>query len=453
LRYTANTVKIVSMIPIKSFRERRHSLASQMQSGVAIVPTAPEQVRNRDAHFPYRFDSYFYYLTGFREPEAVLVIVAEAEKGQSKHILFCREKDTEREIWDGFRYGPEAAQEAFGFDEAYPIARLDEVLPKLLADQPAVYCALGDDGGWDARVIGWVNRVRQQSRGGVAAPAIIRDIRLLLDEMRLFKSQEELQVMRHAARISTEAHRRAMRSAQPGMKEYEVEAELLHEFRSHGAEAPAYTPIVASGANACILHYVENNARLAPGDLLLIDAGCELNGYAADITRTFPVDGRFSPAQKDIYQLVLAAQAAAISEVVPGNPWDAPHTAAVRVLAQGFVDLGLCSGSVDEVVETEAYKRFYMHRTGHWLGLDVHDAGEYKQDGAWRPLQPGMTLTVEPGCYVRPAESVPQHFWNIGVRIEDDVAVTETGCEVLTSAAPKTVAEIEGLMQHGKHDG
>jgi len=436
------------MIPIKSFRERRLALASQMQSGVAVVPTAPERVRNRDAHFLYRFDSYFYYLTAFREPEAVLVIVADAEKSQSKHILFCREKDTEREIWDGFRYGPEAAREAFEFDEAHPISTLDEMLPKLLADQPAVYCALGEDGGWDTRVIGWVNRVRQQSRGGVSPPAVIRDIRLLLDEMRLFKSEDELQVMRHAGRISADAHRRAMQSVRPGMREYEVEAELLHEFRRHGAEAPAYTPIVAGGANACILHYVENSARLASGDLLLIDAGCELNGYAADITRTFPVDGKFGPAQKDVYQLVLAAQAAAISEVRPGNPWEAPHTAAVRVLARGFVDLGLCRGSVEEVTETEDYKRFYMHRTGHWLGLDVHDAGEYKQDGAWRPLQPGMTLTVEPGCYIRPAENVPQHFWNIGVRIEDDVAVTQSGCEVLTSAAPKSVAEIEGLMQH-----
>ena len=261
------------MIPIKSFRERRHSLASQMRAGVAVVPTAPERIRNRDAHFPYRFDSYFYYLTGFREPEAVLVIVADSEKTSSRHILFCREKDTEREIWDGFRYGPEAAREAFEFDEAYPIAMLDEMLPKLLADQPAIHCALGEDGDWDTRVIDWVNRVRQQSRGGVAAPSVIRDIRLLLDEMRLFKSPDELQVMRHAARISTDAHRRAMRSVRPGMREYEVEAELLHEFRRHGAEAPAYTPIVAGGANACILHYVENNARLAPGDLLLIDAG------------------------------------------------------------------------------------------------------------------------------------------------------------------------------------
>ncbi|SEP39528.1 Xaa-Pro aminopeptidase [Nitrosovibrio sp. Nv6] len=434
------------MISVKSFSERRRYLASQMQKGVAIVPTAPEQVRNRDAHFPYRFDSYFYYLTGFGEPEAVLVIVAEADKGTSKHILFCREKNTEREIWDGFRYGPEAAREAFDFDETYPLAKLDEILPRLLADQSAVYCALGHDTAWDTRMIGWVSQVRQQSRCGVTAPAEIHDIRLLLDEMRLSKSAEELQVMRRAAEISCGAHRRAMQKTRPGMNEYEVEAELLHEFRRHGAQAPAYTSIVAGGANACVLHYVENNAPLKAGDLLLIDAGCELDGYASDITRTFPVDGKFSPAQRDLYQLVLAAQAAAIAEVRPGNSWDAPHNAALRVLAQGFVDLGLCHGSVDEVIQSEDYKRFYMHRTGHWLGLDVHDAGEYKLGGEWRPLQPGMTLTVEPGCYIRPADNVPPHFWNIGIRIEDDVTVTETGCEVLTSAAPKGVAEIEELM-------
>ncbi len=436
------------MIPVKSFSERRHYVASQMREGVAIIPTAPERVRNRDAHYPYRFDSYFYYLTGFGEPEAVLVIVAEADKGTSKNILFCREKNAEREIWDGFRYGPDAARETFGFDETYSIDKLDEMLPRLLAGQPSLYCALGHDTAWDARVIGWVNQVRQQSRSGITAPAEIRDVRLLLDEMRLFKTTEELQVMRRAAEISGGAHRRAMQKTRPGMSEYEVEAELLHEFRRHGAQAPAYTSIVAGGANACVLHYVENNARLRDGDLLLIDAGCELDGYAADITRTFPVNGKFSPAQMDLYQLVLSAQAAAIAEVRPGNAWDAPHNAALRVLAQGFVDFGLCHGNVDEVIQTEDYKRFYMHRTGHWLGLDVHDAGEYKCNGEWRPLQPGMTLTVEPGCYIRPADNVPSHFWNIGIRIEDDVAVTETGCEVLTSAAPKAVAEIEELMQH-----
>lgn len=438
------------MIPIQAFSERRRRLASQMQKGVAIIPTAPERVRNRDAHYPYRFDSYFYYLTGFGEPEAVLVIVAGAGTDESKSILFCREKNVEYEIWNGFRYGPEGAQEAFEFDETYPIAKLDEMLPRLLADQPAVFCALGDDTAWDARVIGWVNRVRQQSRSGTAAPAEIRDIRLLLDEMRLFKSTEELQVMRRAAEISGGAHRRAMQNTRPGMSEYEVEAELLHEFRRHGAQAPAYTSIVAGGANACVLHYVENNTRLKAGELLLIDAGCELDGYAADITRTFPVDGKFNPAQRDLYELVLSAQAAAINAVRPGNTWDAPHNAALQVLAQGFIDLGLCHGSVDEVIRSEDYKRFYMHRTGHWLGLDVHDVGEYKHNGEWRPLQPGMTLTVEPGCYVRPADNVPRHFWNIGIRIEDDVAVTETGCEVLTGAAPKTVAEIEELMRDRK---
>lgn len=438
------------MIPIQAFSERRHRLASQMQKGVAIIPTAPERVRNRDAHYPYRFDSYFYYLTGFAEPEAVLVIVAGVDKDVSKSILFCREKNIEYEIWNGFRYGPEAAREAFEFDETYPIAKLDEMLPRLLADQPAVFCALGDDTAWDARVIGWVNQVRQQSRSGTTAPAEIRDIRLLLDEMRLFKSAEELQVMRRAAEISGGAHRRAMQNTRPGMSEYEVEADLMHEFRRHGAQAPAYTSIVAGGANACVLHYVDNNARLKAGELLLIDAGCELDGYAADITRTFPVDGKFNPAQRDLYELVLAAQAAAINAVRPGNTWDAPHNAALQVLAQGFIDLGLCHGSVDEVIQSEDYKRFYMHRTGHWLGLDVHDVGEYKRNGEWRPLQPGMTLTVEPGCYVRPADNVPRHFWNIGIRIEDDVAVTETGCEVLTGAAPKTVAEIEELMRDRK---
>jgi Xaa-Pro aminopeptidase len=282
----------------------------------------------------------------------------------------------------------------------------------------------------------------------VAAPGKIQDIRLLLDEMRLFKSPEELQIMRRAAEISTGAHRLAMAKTRAGMNEYEVEAALLQEFRSHGAQAPAYPSIVAGGANACILHYVENNAELKGGDLLLIDAGCELDGYASDITRTFPVDGRFSPAQRDLYQLVLSAQSEAIAAVRPGNTWNAPHEAALHVLAQGFIDLGLCHGTLEQVLQSEDYKRFYMHRTGHWLGLDVHDAGEYKVNGEWRPLCPGMTLTVEPGCYVRPADDVPKHFWNIGIRIEDDVVVTDDGYEILTSAAPKTVAGIEELMRN-----
>ena len=422
---------------------RRARLAQRIGKGVAIVPTAPERARNRDAHYPYRYDSYFYHLTGFVEPEAVMVVVA----GDSpRHLLFCREKNEEREIWDGFRHGPAAAKETFAFDETYTIDQLDKVMPDLLADQPAVYAHLGGDSAWDARVLGWVNAVRARARTGVAAPRDIADIHTLLDEMRLIKDADELATMRRAAAISTGAHVRAMRAARAGGTEFQIEAELLHEFRRLGAQSPAYTSIVASGANACVLHYVANDATLKDGDLLLIDAGCELDGYASDITRTFPVNGRFSAPQKAVYELVLAAQAAAIAEVKAGNTWNAPHDAAVAVLAQGFIDLKLLTGSLAEVLEKETYRQFYMHRTGHWLGLDVHDAGDYKRDGQWRALQPGMVLTVEPGCYIRPGAGVPAEFAHIGVRIEDDVVVTAGGCEILTAAAPKTVSDIEALM-------
>lgn len=426
------------------YARRRSRLAEQMKNGVAIIPTAPERTRNRDAHYAYRFDSYFFYLSEFREPEAVLVVVAGE---QPRSLLFCRDKNPEREVWDGFRHGSAAAKEAFGFDEAYSITLLDEMMPELLANQATLFCHVGSDSAWDARVVGWINEVRNRVRSGVSAPSDIRDVRVMLDEMRVIKSAEELAVMRRAAEISTGAHRRAMLAARPGCAEYEIEAELLHEFRRRGAQAPAYTSIVAAGAHACVLHYVENAGALADGDLLLIDAGCELDGYASDITRTFPVNGKFSGPQKDVYQLVLAAQAAAMAEIRPGNTWDKPHEAAVKVLAQGLVDLGLLSGSVEQAIETEAYKKFYMHRTGHWLGLDVHDAGEYKRDGRWRELQPGMVLTVEPGCYIRAGDGVPEQFANIGVRIEDNVVVTANGHEVLTRAAPKTVNEIETLMQ------
>lgn len=429
---------------IASFLLRRQQLLQQMGGGVAVIPTAPEAIRNRDAHYPYRFDSYFYYLTGFDEPESVLILVG---GDQPKSVLFCRDKDLEREIWDGFRHGPEGAREQFGFDEAYSISRLDELAPQFLSNQPRLYFSLGADAHWDARVTGWLNQVRNQARAGVLAPAKVVDVRGLLDEMRLFKSGEELAIMRRAAEISAGAHRRAMRATRPGVAEYEVEAELLHEFRRHGAQAPAYSSIVAGGANACVLHYVSNNAVLRDGDLLLIDAGCELDGYASDITRTFPVNGKFSGPQKDLYELVLAAQAAAIDAVRPGNHWNAPHEAALSVLIRGFIDFGLCKGSVDGVLESGDYRRFYMHRTGHWLGLDVHDAGEYKQNGDWRLLEPGMVLTVEPGCYVRPAEDVPRHFWDIGIRIEDDAVVSGDGCEIITAAAPKRVTEIEALME------
>jgi Xaa-Pro aminopeptidase len=412
------------MLDISICRERRQRLTRQMGRGVAVISTAPERLRNRDAHYPFRFDSYFHYLTGFPEPEAVVVILA---GDQAKSLIFCRDKDLEREIWDGFRYGPEAARQVFGFDEGHPFSKLDEMMPGLLADQPAIFCDVGENSEWDARLIQWLNAVRAQVRTGVSAPGEIRDVRKLLDEMRLIKDAAELDVMRRAAEISAAAHRRAMQATRPGRREYQIEAELLHEFRAHGAQAPAYTPIVAGGANACVLHYVANDAPLKDGDLLLIDAGCELDGYASDITRTFPVNGRFSGAQRAVYDIVLAAQAAAMEKVRPGNAWNEPHDAAVKILAEGMRELQLLRGSVDEILEKETYKRFYMHRTGHWLGLDVHDAGEYKRSGRWRTLQPGMTLTVEPGLYIRAADDVPQALRDIGIRIEDDVLVTDAG--------------------------
>jgi Xaa-Pro aminopeptidase len=430
---------------INEFSQRRFRLMSEMGEGIAIVPTSPELIRNRDSHYPFRFDSYFYYLSGFKEPESVLFLIAGAN---AKTILFCRDKDLEREIWDGFRYGPDAAVAEFGIDEAYSINQIDEIAPQLLANQSKVFYSLGADLTWDTRVTGWINQLRTQARTGLSAPDSIVDVRKLLDEMRLCKSSAELAVMKRSANIAAAAHQRAIQLTRPGMMEYEIEAEFLYEFYRHGAQAPAYTSIVAGGANACTLHYNANNAKLRDGDLLLIDAGCELDGYASDITRTFPVNGKFSAAQKDLYELVLAAQAAAISQVSPTQHWNAPHEAALDVLIRGFIDFGLCKGSPDEVLENGSYREFYMHRTGHWLGLDVHDAGAYKdQAGDWRMLVPGMTLTVEPGCYVRPSQNVPEHFWNIGIRIEDDVLVTTQGCEVLTSAAVKSVADIESLMK------
>jgi Xaa-Pro aminopeptidase len=432
---------------IEPFHKRRLETLKRMGAGIAIVPTAPEQTRNRDAHFPYRADSYALYLSGFTEPEAVVVLIA-GEKNQS--ILFCRDKNEEREIWDGYRHGPAAAADLFGFDAAYSIDELDEKLVELMANQPSLYYAIGHDVGWDARITRALNGVRAQSRAGKRAPENIRDIRTILDAQRLFKDDFEIALMRRAGAISGEAHKRAMRATRPGKYEYEIEAELLHEFRRQGCQAPAYTSIVAGGRNACVLHYVENNQRLNDGDLLLIDAGGELDGYASDITRTFPVNGKFSGAQREVYQLVLDAQVASIAATKPGNTFHDPHDAAVKVLAQGMLDLKLLTGTLDEVLEQESYKRFYMHRTGHWLGLDVHDAGEYKDGDEWKKLQPGMVLTIEPGCYIRPADDVPAAFHNIGIRIEDDALVTADGCDIITAATPKTVAEIETVMAEGR---
>ena len=364
-----------------------------------------------------------------------------------KSILFCRERNPEREIWDGFRYGPEAARERFGFDQAHPIANLDKEMERLLENQPTLNYPIGADPEWDARAIRWLNAVRSRARAGIAAPERVQDVRALIDDMRLIKDAHELGIMRRAAAISAAAHQRAIRAARAGRFEYELEAELLHEFRRSGAQFPAYWPIVAGGANACVLHYVSNEDVLRDGDLVLIDAGCELAGYASDITRTFPVGARFSGAQREVYEIVLAAQSAAMAKVRAGAAWNEPHDAAVRVLAQGMLDLKLLPGSLEEALEKETYKRFYMHRTGHWLGLDVHDAGDYKRAGKWRPLAPGMVLTVEPGLYIRAAEDVPERLRGIGIRIEDDVLVTDGSCDVITKETPKSIADIEALKR------
>jgi Xaa-Pro aminopeptidase len=426
-------------------RERRAALAASMREhsggGLALVPTAPEVPRNRDSLYPYRPDSYFHYLTGFPEPEAVVAIAA--SRDGDRHILFCREKNEEREIWDGFRYGPDAAREIFGFDEAYPIADLDTKLPDLACDQPALFTPLGLFETWDRRITNVLNEVRARVRTGVSAPDEVVDVRGTLDAMRLVKDAQEADLMRKACAISSGAHRRAMERTRPGWHEYQAEAELVHEFLQSGALAVAYPSIVASGPNACVLHYRDNNRQMSAGELLLIDAGCEYQGYASDITRTFPVSGKFSGPQKDVYELVLAAQLACLEAVKPGAEFHDYHKAAERVLAQGYIDLGLCEGTVDGVLESGSYKQFYMHRAGHWLGMDVHDAGLYQQHGESMRLTPGMVLTVEPGTYIRPADDVPEAFWNIGVRIEDDVMVTAKGHENFTAATPKTVAEVE----------
>ena len=425
------------------FLARRKRLLDIIGDGIAIVPTAPEVLRNRDAHHPYRFDSYFWYLTGFPEPEAALVLIGGK---RPRSVLFCREKNEEREIWDGFRYGPRAAKSAFGFDAAYPIAQLDKKLAAWLADRDALWHGLGFDAAWDARIAAALNAVRAQARAGKRAPRLIRDLRAELDAMRLIKDEAEAAIQQRAADIASAGHARAMRACRPGMAEYELEAELSYEFRRRGPDAHAFLPIVAGGANACVLHYVGNDRRLDDGALVLIDAVCEVAGYAADITRTFPVNGRFGAAQRDVYEIVLAAQAAAIAAIAPGRRFTDAHDAAVRALTQGLVDLKLLQGDVDNLIEKGDYRRFYMHRTGHWLGLDVHDAGDYRSGGQPAMLRPGMTLTVEPGLYLRPAADVPAALAGIGIRIEDDVRVTAGGCEVYTTA-PKTVAEIEAMMR------
>ena len=438
------------------FARRRRHLADLMRArggGVAVIMTAPEIVRNRDSHYPYRWDSYFYYLTGFTEPESALVL--RVSDGSTESILFCREKNQEREIWDGFRYGPAAAGQQFGFDRSFAIGELDQQMSALLGDQHCVYYALGSDSLLDSKMQSWLAAVRAQARAGVSAPGHAFDVCVLLDEMRLLKDASEVATMQRAADISAAAHIRAMKASRPGRYEYEIEAELLHEFRAHGSQFPAYGSIVAGGRNACVLHYRENNAALADKQLLLIDAGCELDGYASDITRTFPVNGRFTAAQRELYEIVLDSQTAAIAQTGPGKRFTDPHDAAVRVLAQGMIDCKLIKGSLDGAIESGSYRRFYMHRTSHWLGMDVHDCGEYREPGEsadaqgkpWRVLRPGMMLTIEPGIYVQAADDIPAKYHDIGIRIEDDALITSKGCTIITSKVPKKASEIEALMR------
>ncbi|MDH5300616.1 MAG: Xaa-Pro aminopeptidase [Gammaproteobacteria bacterium] len=427
------------------FKQRRKKLLAQLGSnGMAIIPTAHEVKRNRDTEFRFRPHSDFHYLTGFAEPEAVAVFLPGRKEGE--YVLFCRERDPLMETWHGRRAGLEGAERDFDAQQVFAIDQLDEIMPELMANRDSVHYPLGDDSEFDAMVIGWLGEVKQKARQGIGAPKALLSSDDLIHEMRLFKSSEEIKLMRHAANISAQAHTLAMQRCQPGMLEFEVEAEILGHFRRHGCEV-AYNSIVGCGHNSCILHYIENNMALNDGDLLLIDAGAEYQYYAADITRTFPVNGTFSKEQAALYQVVLNAQKAAIKAVKPGNPWNKPHDVAVQILTQGLVDLGLLKGEVKQLIKDEAYRRFYMHRTGHWLGMDVHDVGAYKQNGKWRELQPGMVLTVEPGLYIEPgAKGVAKKWHGIGIRIEDDVLVTADGNEVLTAGVIKEIKDIEALM-------
>ncbi len=430
----------------QEFARRRKALMAAMEpDSIAIVAAAPEKPRSRDTDYPYRQDSDFYYLSGFPEPEAVLALIPGRAHGE--YVLFCRERDPAREIWDGHRAGPEGACNIYQADDAFPIDDIDEILPGLIEGRERVYYAMGKDPDFDSHVMSWINTIRAKVRSGATPPGEFLDLSHFINDMRLFKSAAELRLMGEAAAITARAHCRAMKFASPGRTEYQLEAEILHEFGLSGARHPAYNSIVGSGRNGCILHYIENTATLKDGDLVLIDAGCELEHYAADVTRTFPVNGRFSPEQKALYNIVLEAQLAAIEQARPGNHWNDPHEAALKVITAGLVKLGLLEGELDDLLADEAYRPFFMHRTGHWLGMDVHDVGDYKVDGQWRLLEPGMVMTVEPGIYVAPDNDQVARKWRgIGIRIEDDVAVTRDGPQVLSSGAPKTVAEIEALM-------
>ena len=433
----------------REFPKRRKRLMDMMgNENIAIIPTAPVYIRNRDVEFPFRPDSDFYYLTGYAEPEAVVVLIPDRHHGE--FILFCRENDPVMETWNGRRAGLEGATEIYAADDAFPIDDLDEILPGLLEDRDRIFYTMGDNSSFDQRVLKWVNEVRSRARTGVNAPDEFISLTHILHDMRLYKSRSEIAAMRKAAKISAAAHKRAMQVCQPGLMEYQIEAELVYEFTQRGARASAYPSIVGGGENSCILHYTENSAELQDGDVLLIDAGSEYDGYASDITRTFPINGKFTAAQREIYEVVLNAQLAAIEQVQPGNHWNDPHDAAVQVMTKGLVELGILTGKVKQLIKDQEYSKYFMHRTGHWIGMDVHDVGDYKLDGEWRLLEPGMVMTIEPGLYF-PTETkgLAKKWWNIGVRIEDDVVVTKDGHDVLSKGAPKTIDEIEALMAHG----
>ncbi|MFV2055987.1 MAG: Xaa-Pro aminopeptidase [Thiohalomonadales bacterium] len=427
------------------FQQRRKRLMQLMgKDSIAIIPAAPQVFRNSDVEFPYRQHSDFYYLSGFNEPNAVLVLLPKRAKGD--YILFCRERDPKMETWTGRIIGLDDARDQYGANEAYAIGSLDDVMPGLMENIQTVYYTVGLQPAYDQKIIDWMYQIRQKSRAGIGAPEALITLDKLLHNLRLFKSRAELACMKKAAKISAQAHIKAMQYCRPGRSEYQVQAHLEHHFQQH-ATPTAYGSIVGGGANACVLHYTENSMLLQAGDLLLIDAGCEYQYYAADITRTFPVNGRFNEAQKALYELVLAAQVAAIAKIKPGNRWNQPHDAAVRVLAKGLLKLGLLKGNLQTVIKNGDYRQFYMHKTGHWLGLDVHDVGDYKINRQWRVFEPGMVLTVEPGLYISAGnKKVARKWWDIGIRIEDDVVVTKNGCDVLTQDVPKTVFEIEALM-------
>lgn len=433
-------------IPKSEYARRRKALMAQMEpNSIAILPAAAVAIRNRDVEHVYRQDSDFQYLSGFPEPEAVVVLIPGREYGE--YVLFCRERNPQRELWDGLRAGQEGAIRDFGADDAFPINDIDEILPGLIEGRDRVYSAMGSHAEFDRHLMEWINVIRSKAHLGAQPPNEFVALDHLLHDMRLYKSAAEIKVMREAAQISARAHVRAMQACRPGLHEFSIEAELDYEFRKGGAKMPAYGSIVASGRNACILHYQQNDAVLKDGDLVLIDAGCEIDCYASDITRTFPVSGKFSAEQKAIYELVLKSQEAAFAAIGPNKHWNQAHEATVQVITQGLVDLGLLQGDVDELITNETYKTFYMHRAGHWLGMDVHDVGDYKVGGEWRVLEVGMALTVEPGIYIAPDnQQVAKKWRGIGVRIEDDVVVTKKGCEILTDGAPKTVAQIEALM-------